>query len=135
MKGRQSKRLLSYLETGLVCRENISIIGMMPGMMRCVQQYDKLLLNVLENMYKQAEPTKHYAVEKINVRVKLVNHVVKLCNMACGYAAEINSYEVLSLFNHSYSSVFRRYDNAVITLCKIIYSNLVKYQDKLKELN
>jgi hypothetical protein len=133
MKARQTKRLLSYLETGLACRENISVIAMVPGMMRAVQEYDSVLLDILESMYKHAEPIPFYGKDKREAKIKLVKHIDRLCSGGCAYAMEVNCHIILSRFEHSYSSIFRRWDSETVTICTWIYDGLKEHQEKLKE--
>ncbi|MEO5571434.1 MAG: hypothetical protein ABIT08_05155 [Bacteroidia bacterium] len=133
MKGRQIKRLISFLETGQVCRENISIISMVPGMLRFTQQYDQLVLQILERMYKQAEPIDQYSKDKKAVRKTLVEHAVWLSSMASAYSTDINSHATGCFFNWSYTSLFRKRDLVLIPLCTIIYDKLKEHQEHLKD--
>ena len=132
MKGRQMKRLLSYLSTGQVFRENIAIIGTVPGALRTIKEFDELLLTILENMYKQAEPTKQYAMEKRALRIKLVKRAVLLSGMASAYSYDKNNPVLIVNFSRSFTKIFREFDVSVNAICSNIYNNLVKIQDELR---
>ena len=125
-------RLLSYLTTGQVFREHIAIIGTVPGLMRTIKEFDELLLTILENMYKQAEPTKQYAMEKRALRIKLVKRAVLLSGMASSYSYHKNDYALIHKFGKSYTSIFRMYSTSVYAVCSNIYNDLVSIQDGLK---
>jgi hypothetical protein len=133
MKSRQLKRLISFLETGQVCRENISIISVVPGMLRQVQQFDNLILLVLERMYKQAEPISHFGQDKKAARKALVEHAVWLSSMASAYAHYIKSYEAGSGLGWSYTSLYRNWDTRVTAICTFIHKKLTAHQEKLKD--
>lgn len=132
MKGRQMKRLLSYLTTGQVFREHIAIIGTVPGTMRTIRQFDELLLTILENMYKQSEPTKQYALEKKALRIKLVKHAVLLSGLAYNYSIDTNNQVLQYRFNKSFTSIFRMWGPDVYIACSNIYNELVIIQEELR---
>jgi hypothetical protein len=133
MKGREKRQLMGLLETGRLCRENISIISLLPGMLRSVKKYDQVLLDLLESMFGQKETITHHAQEKLEARKKLAEHADYLSSLGYAYAYSIQSHLLMAQFNCNYSSVFRSRDTDVVPVCMHLYEVLREQQDKVKD--
>ncbi|MEO5572223.1 MAG: hypothetical protein ABIT08_14640 [Bacteroidia bacterium] len=129
MKGRQLTRLISYLSTGQVFRENISIVATVPGVQHTVKEYDELLLSILENMFKQAESLTHYAKEKRELRKKLVAHAVMLSGLGYVYGYDKDDYVIMTKLSQTYTTIFRGYDIIVYVDCNNIYKELLEIKN------
>src|SRR5436309_552984 len=124
MKGRQLERLLMHLTIGKVLREHVAILNMVPGMMRVVQKYDKLIEKILEHAEKQAKPLKHYTAAKNEMRERLVRHACYVSNLAYCYGADINCHITMGKFALSYSRLRKTWANDTLAYCRNIYKDI-----------
>lgn len=133
MKGRQIIRLHSFLRTGIVLRENISIVSTIPGTLKSIKEFDTLLIDVLGYMYKQAEPLKHFAEEKKAARKRMIEKAVQLGGMGSVYAFEQADFVNIAQLSLSYSKIHKSWDNIADAHCSNIYNILVELLPELKE--
>lgn len=133
MKGRQIIRLHSFLRTGIVLRENISIVSTIPGTLKSIKEFDALLLDVLGFMYKQAEPLKHFAEEKKVARKKMIEKAVQLGGMASVYAYEQQNFINIHQLTLSFTKINKSWDNIAHAHCSNIYNLLLELLPNLKD--
>lgn len=132
MKAREIKRMISYLNTGIVLRENASILGMLPGILPTAKKFDDMLLSLITYTFKQGENTKSVTKEKENIKKKMVALAVHFSNAGRVYAYQENNFELLEFFTQSFTKVIRRHETEIAAKCRMIHTKLTEVTEPLK---